>query len=58
MHLRYPLLACFQLGDALRLVRDQFKAYLDDFQAQPIQTLDRVLLVNTMEVPRLLFHTE
>ena len=58
MHLGHPIPAYLKLSDAFCLVCNELKAQLDDLHAQPIQTLDRVLLANTMVVPRLLFRTE
>ena len=58
MHLGHRIPAYFILSDAFCLVRNELKAQLDELHAHPIQTLNRVLLVNTMVVPRLLFCTE
>ena len=58
MQLGHPIPAYLKLNDAFCLVRNELKAQLDELHAHPIQTLDRVLLVNTMVVPRLLFRTE
>ena len=58
MHLGHSIPAYLRLSDAFCLVRNELKAQLDELHAHPIQTLNRVLLVNTMVVPRLLFRTE
>ena len=58
MHLGHPIPAYLKLNDAFCLVCNELKAQLDELHAHPIQTLNRVLLVNTMVVPRLLFRTE
>ena len=58
MHLGHLIPAYLNLNDAFCLVRNELKAQLDELHEHPIQTLDRVHLVNTMVVPRLLFRTE
>ena len=58
MHLGHPLPACFDLRSAFDLVRAELSAQIAEFHAQPIQVLDRVLLVNTMILPRLLYRTK
>ena len=58
MYLGHPIPAYLKYNDAFCLVRNELKAQLDELHAHPIQTLDRVLLVNTMVVPCLLFRTE
>ena len=58
MHLGHLIPAYLKLNDAFCLVRNELKAQLDELHVHPIQTLDRVLLVNTMVIPRLLYRTE
>ena len=58
MHLGHPVPACFDLRSAFDLVRAELSAQIAEFHAQPIQVLDRVLLVDTMILPRLLYRTE
>ena len=58
MHLGHPPPACFDLTSAFDLVRAELSAQSAEFHAQPIQVLDRVLSVNTMILPRLLYRTE
>ena len=58
MHLGHPLPACFDLRSAFDLIGAELSAQIAELHAQPIQVLDRVLLVNTMILPRLLYRTE
>ena len=58
MHLGHPLPACFDLRSAFNLIRAKLSTQIAQLNAQPIQVLARVLLVNTMILPRLLYRTE
>ena len=58
MHLGHPLPACFHQKAGYKLIADELLSQLADLSAHPIQTLDRVLLVNTVILPRLLYRCE
>ena len=58
MHLGHPLPACFHQKAGYKLIADELLSKLADLSAQPIQTLDKVLLVNTVVLPRLLYRCE
>ena len=58
MHLGHPLPACFHQKAGYKLIADELLSQLADLSAHPIQTLDRVLLVNTVVLPRLLYRCE
>ena len=58
MHLGHPLPAFLDIKAAYRLIMHELRAQLQERHAHPIQTLDRILLVNTMVGPRLLYRTE
>ena len=50
--------AFLDIKAAYRLILHKSRAQIQELHADPIQTLDRILLVNTMVVPRLLYRTE
>ena len=58
MHLGHPLPAFLDIKAAYRLIMHELRAQLQELHAHPIQTLDCILLVNTMVVPCLLYRTE
>ena len=58
MHLGHPLPAHFNQRASFTLIETQLLSRLEDLNAHPIQTLDRVLLVNTVVIPRLLYRCE
>ena len=55
MHLRHPLPAYMAQTTGYKIIVDELLNRLADLNANPIQTLDRVLLVNTVVLPRLLY---
>ena len=58
MHLANPLPARFNQQQGFRVIADELRAQLADLNAHPIQTLERVTLVNTVVLPRLLYRCE
>ena len=58
MHLRHPLSASLRLPPAVRIVTEGLKAQLSELHAHPTQAVDRVLVVNTLVLPRVLYRTE
>ena len=58
MHLGHPLSPCLCPDACVEVVLQELKAQLNELHSQPIQVIDRVLLVNTMVLPRLLYRTE
>ena len=58
MHLGHPLPARFNQQQGFRVIADELRAQLADLNAHPIQTLDRVTLINTVVPPRLLYRCE
>ena len=58
MHVGHPLSASFRLSPAVRIVVEELRAQLSELYTHPIQALDRVLVVNTLVLPRLLYRTE
>ena len=58
MHLGHPLPAKFEIHAAVTVLLNELRSQLNELHAQPIQVLDRVLLVNSMVLPRLLYRTE
>ena len=58
MHLGHPLPARVHIPHAITVITSELKAPLNELHSHPIQVLDRVLLVNSMVLPRLLYRTE
>ena len=58
MHLGHPLSAYMAQTAGYKKIVDELLNQLADLNAHPIQTLDRVLLVNTVVLPRLLYRCE
>ena len=58
MHLGHPLRAYMAQTAGYKIIVDEFLNQLADLNAHPIQTLDRMLLVNTVVLPRLLYRCE
>ena len=58
MHLGHPLPAYMAQKAGYQIFADELLNQLADLNAHPIQTLDRVLLVNTVVLPRLLYRCE
>ena len=58
MHLGHPISPCLCPDACVEVVLQELKAQLNELHSQPIQVIDRVLLVNTMVLPRLLYRTE
>ena len=58
MHLGHPLPARLHIPHAVTVITSELKAQLNELHSHPIQVLDRVLLVNSMVLPRLLYRTE
>ena len=58
MHLGHPLPAYMAQTAGYEIIVDELLNQLADLNAHPIQTLDRVLLVNTVIPPRLLYRCE
>ena len=58
MHLGHPPPALLDIKAADRLILHELRAQLQELHAHPIQTVDRILFVNTMVVLRLLYRTE
>ena len=58
MRLGHPLPARFNQQQGFRVIADELRAQLANLNAHPIQTLDRVTLVNTVVLPRLLYRCE
>ena len=58
MHLGQPLPAYMAQTAGYIIIVDELLNQLADLNAHPIQTLDRVLLVNTVVLPRLLYRCE
>ena len=56
LHLGHPIRAHFNVQATFRLI--ELLSQLADLNAHPSQTLDRVLLVNTVVLPRLLYRCE
>ena len=57
MHLGHPLPACFHQKAGYKVIADELLSQLAYLSAHPIRTLDRVLLVNTVILPRLLYES-
>ena len=49
---------CLCRDACIEVVLKELKSQLNELHSQPIQVIDRVLLVNTMGLPRLLYRTE
>ena len=58
MHLGHPLPAKCEIHTAVTVLLDELRSQLNEVHTQPIQLLDRVLLVNSMVLRRLLYLTE
>ena len=58
MHLGNPLSASLRLLPAVRIVTEELKVQLSELHTHPIQPLDRVLMVNTLVLPMLLYRTD
>ena len=58
MHLGHRLPACILQKAGYKLIADELLSQLADLSAHPIQTLVRVLLVNTVILPGLLYRCE
>ena len=58
MHLGHPLPAGFSQQQGFLVIAGELRAQLADLNAHPIQTLDRVTLINTVVLPRLLYRRE
>ena len=54
----HPLALRLCVDTALSIVLEELRSQLTELHSQPIQVLDRVLLINTMVLPRLLYRTE
>ena len=53
LHLGHPIPAHFRVDAAFHLILGELKSQLADLNAHPTQTLDRILLANTMILPLL-----
>ena len=58
LHLGHPFPGHFDLRRGFRIIADELLGQLADFNTHPIQTLDRVLLANTVIIPRVLYRSE
>ena len=58
LHLGHPIPAHFNVQAAFRLIVSELQGQLANLNAHPPQTMDRVLLVNTVVLPRLLYRCE
>ena len=58
LYLGHPVPAHFNVQAAFRLIEGELLSQLADLNAHPSQTLDRVLLVNKVLLPRLLYRCE
>ena len=58
MHLGHPLPAYMAQTAGYKIIVDELLNQLADLNAHPVQMLDRVLLVNTVVLPRLLYRCE
>ena len=58
MHLGHPLPAYMAQTAGCKIIVDELLNQLADLNAHPIKTLDRVLLVNTVVLPRLMYRCE
>ena len=58
LHLGYPLPAHFDLRRGFQIIADELLSQLADLNSHPIQTLDRVLLANTVIIPRVLYRSK
>ena len=58
MHVGHPLPAYMAQKAGYKIIADELVSQLADLNAIPIQTLDRVLLVNPVVLPRLLYRCE
>ena len=58
MHLGHPLTAQLRVDTAVSLILRELRAQLNELHSQPIQVIDRILLIKTMVLPRLLYRTE
>ena len=58
MHLGHPLAPRLCVDRALSIVLEELRSQLTELHSQWSQVLDRVLLVNTMVLPHLLYRTE
>ena len=56
LHLGHPL-AHIDICRGFRIIADELLVQLADLNSHPIQTLDRVLLANTVIIPRLLYRS-
>ena len=58
LHLGHPLPACFDLPSAFELVQAELSTQIAELHAQLIQLSDRILLANTMILPKLSYRTK
>ena len=58
MPLGHPLPPCLCLDACIEVVLQELRAQLNELHSQSIQVIDRVLLLSTMVLPRLLHRTE
>ena len=58
MHLRHPLSPCLCRDACIEVMLQELRSQLNELQSKPIQLIDRVLLINTMVLLRLLCRTE
>ena len=58
LHLGHPLPAHFDLRRGFWIIADELLGQLADLNSQPIQTLNRVLLANTVIIHRVLYRSE
>ena len=58
MHLGHPLTTQLRVDTAVSLILRELRAQLNELHSQLIQVIDRILLINTMVLPRLLYRTK
>ena len=58
MHLGHPIPKNFEVGRAFQLIFSELQAQLAELNALPSQSLDRILVANTLIMPRLLYRCE
>ena len=58
MHLGHPIPARLHVPTAVRVLQAELRSQLNELHQQPIQVINRVLLLNTMVIQRLLHRSE
>ena len=58
MHLGHPIPAQLHVPTAMKVLQAEFRSQLNELHQQLIQVIGRVLLLNTMVIPRLLYRSE